>query len=37
MIARWGRDNWYWLVIAALFAGLVWQTLRIEGVQIGPD
>jgi|GEM_PF-6561765 len=36
MMDRWTRANWYWVVIATLLAGLVWQTLRIEGVQIGP-
>lgn len=40
MIGRWTRGNWprNWqgLAIGILLAGLLWQTLRIEGVQIGP-
>lgn len=36
MMDRWTRANWYWVVIATLLSGLLWQTLRIEGLQIGP-
>lgn len=36
MMERWARSNWHLLAIGMLLAALAWQTLRIEGVVIGP-
>ncbi len=36
MMERWARGNWHLMAIGMLLLALLWQTLRIEGVVIGP-